>query len=263
MRLLITGSNGYIGRNIYHTLKSYNHEIVNINRAVCDLRDSSSVKSFFAKQPFFDCVIHTAAVIVGEKIKADDINILTDNISMFYNLYKYKDRFSKFISLGSGAELLDNNNPYGMSKKIIRNLVLETDNFFNMRIYGMFDHTELARRFMKANILRYIHKHPLVIHKDKYMDFIYMQDFINLLVYYLSNNAPKEIDCVYRQKYKLSDIANLINKLNTYNVDVIINDHEQDQPYCGEANELISYIGLENGIKDTYQNLMELINEYK
>lgn len=257
MRLLITGSNGYIGRSICQTLRSHNYEIVNINRTVCDLRDSLSVKSFFAKHSFFDCVIHTAAVIVGEKIQADNVDILKDNISMFYNLYKHRDQFSKFISLGSGAELLGSNSPYGMSKKMIRNIILETDNFFNMRIYGIFDHMELNTRFIKANILRYIYKNPLIVYKNKYMDFIYMQDFINLLVYYLSNNAPKEIDCVYRQKYKLSDIANLINKLNTYNVDIIINNHQQDQPYCGEANELISYMGLENGIKNTYKNLME------
>lgn len=263
MKLLITGSNGYIGRNISQSLKFYDYDVVLLNRQICDLRNSESVKSFFSEQQFFDCVIHTAAVIVGDKIKPDDINILTDNISMFYNLYNHKNQFGKFISFGSGAELYDNQNPYGMSKKIIRDLVLDTDNFLNLRIYGIFDHTELDRRFIKANILRYINKNPMIIHKDKYMDFFYMQDLINLLIYIIPNNTYKEIDCVYSQKYKLSDIAQIINQLDTYSVDITINDPEQDKEYCGQASNVISYVGLEDGIKNTYQYLMDSFNGNK
>jgi hypothetical protein len=88
------------------------------------------------------------------------------------------------------------------------------------------------------------------------MDFFYMKDFINLIKYYIDNaDLPKQIDCSYKHKRSLIEIANYINTLNNYNVpinlekDVIIGD------YCGFSDLPIDVIGLEKGIQEVYNKL--------
>jgi hypothetical protein len=67
----------------------------------------------------------------------------------------------------------------------------------------------------------------------------------------------KEIDCVYKQKYKLSDIAKIINKLSNHEVDIIVENSELGLSYCGyNYNSDIDFDGLELGIKKVYESLL-------
>ena len=68
----------------------------------------------------------------------------------------------------------------------------------HIKIFGIFDENELDTRFIKASLKRYIAKEPIQIHQDKVMDFFYMQDLVNVLEHYMSEeNPPKEFDCAY------------------------------------------------------------------
>jgi hypothetical protein len=109
-------------------------------------------------------------------------------------------------------------------------------------------------------IVKYINKESIVIHQNKFMDFFYMKDLISLIDYYITNNnLPKEIDCSYSSLYKLSDIANIINDLDDHKVNIQIENEGIALPYYGLANVLMEYIGLKQGIKETYNKLK---NEY-
>ena len=88
------------------------------------------------------------------------------------------------------------------------------------------------------------------------MDFFYMKDLISLVDYYINNNnLPKQMDCSYVGLYKLSEIANMINNLDDYKVDVHIEKEEPTLSYCGISNTLLSFVGLEQGIKEVYNIL--------
>jgi len=93
------------------------------------------------------------------------------------------------------------------------------------------------------------------------MDFFYMKDLIKLVEWYIQkNNPPKEIDCTYPEKKKLTDIANIINNLSNTKVPVQITKEGLYQPYTGEYTNLdIEYIGLKEGIKKTYIKLLKNI----
>jgi nucleoside-diphosphate-sugar epimerase len=178
---------------------------------------------------------------------------------MFYNLYYNKHCFDKFIHFGSGAELNTPSNPYGLSKKIINDLIKSEHGFFNIRIFGVFDENELNTRFIKSSILKYLNKTPITIHQDKYMDFYYMGDLINLVHEYVIGNPytslPKISECSYRKKYKLSDIASFINTLGNYKVPINIVDSAKGDSYIGTTVFNMITIGLEQGIINTYNKL--------
>ena len=256
-KILLTGSNGYIAQSIYNKLCD-KYDFVLLNRDVCDLTSTKQVDQFFIdSKSHFDCIIHTA-ITGGSRLKVDDQDVITNNILMFYNLYKNEHHYKQFISLGSGAELYDNTSPYGFSKYIINNIINSKQNFFNLRIFGIFDENELDTRFIKRSIYKSLEGKPIEIYQDKKMDFFYMKDFISLLEYYLNNakNCPKNIDCCYKENYYLSDIAKTITSL--CDTDIIITDNDIGNSYTGSHTEIdIKYDGLLKGIHDTFYKLKD------
>ena len=88
MKILITGTDGYIGKSLCYGLKDYN--ITGINRKICDLTDSKQVNEFF-KDKYFDVVIHCAAS-GGSRLKKDDDSIIMMKANAYIMIYKGKER---------------------------------------------------------------------------------------------------------------------------------------------------------------------------
>lgn len=253
MRILITGGNGYIGNSLYNGLKD-TYDVKKISRNDLDLTNSREVNDFFDKGSY-DVVIH-CAVKGGSRLKQDDWNIVDDNLKMYYNITSNKHCFNKFIHFGSGAELYAQNTPYGFSKHIIRQSILNKNHFYNLRIFAVFDENELDTRFIKANVNRYIKNDSIEIHQDKYMNFFYMKDLIKVVDYYIQkNDIEKEFNCVYGDNYSLFDIANIINELDDYKVNIIKKTLEFGDSYTSKNSSLIDidYFGLKYGIKEVYK----------
>jgi UDP-glucose 4-epimerase len=260
MKILITGGNGYIAKSIKNSLWEKYH-ILAPGKDELDLTDSKSVDRFF-KGKYFDVIIHTA--IKGAATPRDpDETISFWNLIMFYNLLSKRDHFNKLINIGSGAERYLVETPYGHSKSIINKLVHKYDNFYTLRIYGVFDEDELDTRFIKASIKNVLQGGPIKIHQDKLMDFIYMPDLISIVDYYITHtDLLKEIDCIYDDPYSLSSIAKYINThLSINTVPINIEDPLPGENYIGTYNELpIAFIGLEQGIKNVYNKLANAAN---
>lgn len=257
MNILITGKNGYIANAIKNNLPIDVYNIYSIGRDNFDLTSSHQTNKFFADK-YYDIVIHTA-ISGGNRLVDDDYKIVDTNLKMYYNLLENKTHFGKLINIGSGAELLRVDTPYGLSKNIIYNSILNTNDFYNLRVYAVFDENELDRRFIKSAIINYINKKQININGDRYMDFFFMGDFINVIKYYINTTTtPKEVNCVYEHKYKLSEIANIINDLSKYNVNVKINDTLETN-YTGIYTELPIKINkdITHGIINTYNKLKE------
>ena len=177
MKILITGGNGYIAKALSFNLDN----VTSVTRKDFDLTDREATDDWFYGR-YFDIVIHTA-IKGGSRLQKDNSDIFYQNIQMFYNLLNNKHCFGKLLNFGSGAELNMPTDPYGLSKNVISKIIDLTDNFYNIRIYGVFDENELDTRFIKSNIKRYINKQPIIIHQDKLMDFFYMKDLIKLVKY--------------------------------------------------------------------------------
>ena len=253
-RILITGGNGYIASSLYSELSDI-YNITLLTRNDFDLTDSVATKNWFADKQF-DVIIHTA-ITGGNRLVLDDSNVLDNNLKMYYNLLSVSSHYKKFINIGSGAELYAIDTMYGLSKHVIRSSLLERENFYNLRIFAIFDENELDRRFIKANIMKYIQNKPMEITQDKLMDFFYTKDFTKLVQYYIdTSDVPKEFDCCYTESFYLSQIANKINNLSEHKVGInIMNDGITDK-YIGINTPInLNFVGLDTGIKLVYENL--------
>jgi nucleoside-diphosphate-sugar epimerase len=259
MTILITGGNGYIARELYEAFKD-KHEVTKISRKDFDLISYIDTKNYF-KDKYFDFVIHTA-VNGGSRLKQEDWSVMDDNLIMYYNLLRQKNHYGKFIHFGSGADRFDT--PYGISKKVIANSIIDLEGFYNIRIFAVFNERELDTRFIKANITRYLNKEKMIIHQDQFMDFFYMKDLIKLVEYYLTaEEPPKSVDCSYPDVVTLSNIADMINSLGDYKVEVRVEKKITSFGYSGMAIDLdLDYIGLEEGIREVYNKLQNEKNKF-
>ena len=254
MRILITGGNGYIAKSIYTSL-SKKYDVTTISRSDFDLTDFNKAKEWFSDK-YFDTVIHTA-ISGGSRLKEDGVSVIHSNLSMYYNLFYNKSHFGKFINFGSGAEIHAKETPYGFSKHLIRNSVLSTSDFYNLRIYGVFDENELDTRFIKGNVLRYINRQPMQIYEDKRMSFFHMSDLVSVVDEYIMGiRTRSEIDCTYVTSYKLSEITEMINSLSDYKVEVQLNSNGRGTSYNsdGEFKDV-----LKGRIVEVYKKLEKMI----
>ncbi len=277
MNILVTGANGFIGSNIIKLLSNdINFNLFKGTRDSIDLYSIDSIEKYIYKNQI-NAVIH-CAIEGGSRLKQDTYEIFYRNILMYENLIKFNDRYKIFINFGSGAEFdrrydISNVNEcdifnviptdfYGLSKNIISKLSMYDNECINLRIFGCFYHNELSTRFIRNNINNYINNKPIIIHQDRYMDFFYMEDLANVVKYFLKNPVVnyKDINMSYVKKYKLSDIANIINQLSTHKVNINIENKLFGLSYTGNGMQLNS-LGLnlkdiEFGIKECYNKLV-------
>jgi nucleoside-diphosphate-sugar epimerase len=253
--ILITGGNGYLANALYEALH-INYSVTTVNRDDFDLSNTLQANQWLSDK-HFDIVIHTA-IKGGHRLIKDTASVLDTNLKMYYNLLDNKQHYGKFINIGSGAEVYQTNSPYGLSKRIIRESLLDKNNFYNIRAYGLFDENEMDTRFIKASTVKYIQNKPIEITQDKLMDFFYMKDFIKVVQYYIDNNdTPKEFDCCYEESLYLSQIANKINNLSEHKVAINVMNENFADNYVGTNIPIdIKFIGMDAGIKLVYEKLL-------
>lgn len=257
-KILITGGNGYFGKALAAALVDQ-YDVFSVSRNDFDVTDFLSVNSFFKKFNFkFDAVIH-CAIKGGNRLVNDSHVEMDTNLLMYYNLLQHKkDHFDKLISFGSGAEVIYPDKFFGLSKKIISKSSIGNDNFYNIRVYAVFDENELPRRFIKSSINNYINKKSITIHQDKKMDFFYMKDLVSVVKLYIENSSiPKEFECCYEEPETLTSIANFINSLSDHKVDINYNQNGFAEDYTGKFNNVgLKYVGLWEGIREMYQKIL-------
>jgi GDP-L-fucose synthase len=274
VKILITGSSGFIGRNLLKYFEK-DFEIYSPTSSELDLTDEKSVKEYLQNK-FFDVVIH-CAIKGGKRNIKDSKDVLSANLIMFNNIINNKSQFNNLINFTSGAELdrrynidLTNNDVinskpidyYGLSKNIISRKLLNYPNYYNLRVYGLFGVDEGENRFFSTAIKSIHENKSIEIFEDKYFDYFYILDLVTILEKIISSktkNIPHSLDIVYKEKLLLSDIAKiLIKKLNGRS-EIIIKKNILGSSYIGKYSDAIKdldLIGLDKGIS-------QMINSFK
>lgn len=270
-KILFTGGNGFIGRQVIPLLEKEGWEVSRPRSHQVKLEITSEVDSLFNEKKYH-AIIH-GAIVGGRREVEDGPSVFYKNMRMFENIFRHVDKTELFINLDSGASYgrpapVEQPSPqdfgkvipaddYGFSKYCIAKRVLNHPKGINLRVFGCFGPYEESSRFFNTNINNYINKKNIEIFKDRKMDFIYANDLYKIVSYFLSigkRSFVNDINCVYKEKYYLSEIADIINNLSDHKVEIIKQGNYEEYPYCGYPNsiECIQYDGLEKGIRDCY-----------
>ena len=269
MKILITGSGGYLGGKLLSELNK-DYTTIAPKRAELDLTDSDQVDKFM-KNKLFDWVIH-CAIIGGRREDTDDSKTTYNNLKIFFNLMNNRESFKKMINFSSGADFdrrkVINNQTnnllisfpvdyYGMSKSIISKLIKDYP-YYNLRLYGIFGPDEKDDRFIKMCIKNSKTGNNIVINRDRFFDFFYVEDLVQIIKNLISNKMQQsnlDFDFVYKEKLRLSQIANYINELSNNKSRVLIENNDSNS-YTGTYNnsfDNLNLVGLKEGIRRIFE----------
>jgi nucleoside-diphosphate-sugar epimerase len=276
-KIFISGGNGNIANMIKNNLK--NHYIFFApNHKELDILDYNKLKEYIHNiKP--DIIIHTA-ILGGRRTKEETSDVFYKNIIMFENLVKCSINVKMIINLDSAAiydrkydiynrkEYELNTIPedyYGFSKYVIYQRSLSLNNVYNFRIFNIFHTNEEKDRFIKGCFLAKENNTEFNINDDKFFDFVYEDDFVKIIKYYIDNfdknNLDKTLNICYKKKYKLSEIVKIIENIGKYKkINLKIINTECKHNYCGNNNLLynikdINLDGLEKSL-EKYNNLI-------
>jgi len=269
-KILITGGNGNIANIIKRNISNDNI-LYTTSHSELDILNFNNLKKYIEENNP-DIIIHTA-IIGGRRTKEETSEVLYKNLLMFENILKLN--FNGIIINFDSAAIYNrktdiynrkenelNTIPedyYGLSKYIIYQRSLNYNNIYNFRIFNIFHINEEKDRFIKACFLAKKNNTEFIINDNKYFDFVYEDDFINILNYYIKNynniELEKTINLCYNKKYKLSEIVNLIENTGEYKkINLKIINNKSDFNYCGDNFKLseikeIKLDGLEESLK--------------
>ena len=278
--ILITGSSGFVGRNIVGHLKGKYPLLTPIHKDL-DLLSQSEVRHFFELYDI-DTVIHCANFGGTRKIQAKG-NVLEKNLRMFFNIIENKDHFAKLIHLGSGAEYNKSRNlqnisenefgdlipldEYDFSKYIISKYIEKTENIYCLRLFGIFGKFEdYEFKFISNAIVKNLLHMPITIRQNVNFSWIYIDDFLTILDYFLTHTPKKSIyNITPPTTTDLVSIAHLINSYSDFKSEICVENEGLNLEYSGNNAQLmkeignVSFIPMKSAIRDLIEYYKEIL----
>jgi len=270
MNILVTGANGFLGKEFVEYFSTTHHEPIPATRELLDLTDEEMVDAFFAVHPV-DIVLHTA-------VKAGPtLNDFKANIDMFQNLKKHSEKYKFMFSFCSGAAFdqysdvelakeedihdITPSDYYGLAKNIIaREIIAHDSNIINLRLFGCFGTMEKSTRFIQNSLDRISRGLPIFIFQDREIDFFYVGDLIKVIEHLMEQDQIefRDYNMCYAGKATLVDIAREINLLTNNDTAAIIEKTGTAWAYTGSSERLsalnLNLSGLAAGIQQVVQS---------
>ena len=202
MRILITGSDGFVGKNLIQKLKEQESiEFSTFNR-------SNSIQELKEIIPSIDSIIHLA----GSNRPLDKKEFLIDNYEFTKIICETIENSSKKISIIFSSSIhAESDSPYGASKKAAEECLLDYEARSGNPVH-IFRIPNIFGKWCKPNynsgIATFCHNiindTPIEIHdKDSMLSLVYIDDVIEKFISTLLD-TKKPQDCFIEPVYKVS-----------------------------------------------------------
>lgn len=282
MKILITGGNGFIARNLFEQLNG-KYDISSADRRELNLLDSSKVLDYI-KNKKFSRIIHTATYDAAPKHSTKDpTKVLENNLKMFFNIARCKDYFDKMIYFGSGAEYdrehwipkmkesyFDWHIPtdqYGLSKYVMTKYALLSDNIFNLRLFAVFGKYEDLRVRIISDICNNVALNlPVTINQNKYYDFMHIDDLARIVEWFIDNKPQNKVYNVCTSDVlDFKTIAEKVVEFSGKRLNIEIKTKDVGKEYSGDNTLLLNELGgfKFTPIDDSIRNLYNWYNQNK
>ncbi len=281
MKILLTGSGGFIGKN----LKSYLHgkyDLLVPRSYELDLTNSAMVGDYFVQNDI-DFVIHCATVGGARGIQ-DKNTTVEDNLSMVENILQYKKPETRVILFGSGA-MYDKSRElhkvkesqigevvpsdlYGKSKLLISEKIKNRKDVLMLNIFACYGYGEKESRFPSYAINQVLRRQNIVINQNVVFDYLFVEDMVKIVEYFMKN-VPNEniINITPTKSISLLEIANIVNNFANNKVEITIKNPVLNNEYTGDNSLLLknyptlTFTSIEDGLKKLYRYNSEMSKE--
>lgn len=258
MKILIIGANGFIGKHLSEYLaKKGAYTLLTPNRQTLNVSEEASVDTYIETiKP--DIIINCANRGGGRD--SGNENIVHENLRMFFNIVKHSDKVSKIIHFGSGAEYSKhkdivevteeeayNSMPldeYGFYKSVCSKFIEKSDNNLNLRIFGCYGEYESYEfKFISNAIVKNLLHLPITINKNVYFDYIYIDDLLKAVDYFIHNDASfKSYNLTSGKKVDLISLAKLINETSDFTSEIKVVNEGLNNEYTSNNCRLMRQI---------------------
>jgi len=273
-RILLTGGNGFIGRNIRKSFLFDKYEILFPSKKELDLLENESVDKFF-KENKIDFIIHSACKPSHRNAK-DKKNIFYSDMLMFLNLFRKSDYYKKMIVLSSGAvydqrfeikNVKENDyklrlpvDEHGLFRYVSADLMSKSNKIIELRIFGIFGpYEDYAIRFISNAICKSIFNLPITIKQNRKFHYLYINDLMPILDFFLMRKISSGVFNVTPNKtIELLQIAEKINNVSGKKIPIIIKNKKVGLEYSGSnlklKNEMknLHFTEIEEAVRNLY-----------
>ena len=218
MKILVTGSKGFIGTKLVPYLLSHKHEVIGIDQYIlseynyirADISILSELINIF-KNNTFDLVIHLASECGIENCEEHIQKSMQTNLIGSYNIISLCKEYNiKLIYFSTSeiygdsfghnnrmiedinANLLQPKNHYAMQKLFGEKMVIkELNNYIIVRpfmIYGAGENQNNYRSVIAKFIKLSLNNAKLPVHKNSYRSWLHITDFLIALNLLIENN---------------------------------------------------------------------------
>jgi len=240
-----------------------------------DASEEQAVETIL-KSNSYDVVIH-AAVYNPRVVQSNcPDNELDKNLRMFFNFERFRDLYGKMLYFGSGAEFDKNGNirsvkenstgngipksDYGFYKYVINKSIRCSDNFINLRLFGLFGKYENWKNtFISGACCKALKGLPITIRQNVYFDYLYISDFCRIIKWFLDNESKHgEYNIASGDRIDLVTLAEIVLKVSRKQVPVYICREGFGNEYTASNKRLMSEVNnftftpMEEAVNDLY-----------
>lgn len=248
MKILVTGSTGFLGRFLVEKLKKNDHDIIALNSKIADLRENNSLNFLINEK--FDFIYHLAAwTQAGDFCLYHKGEQWINNQLINANILNYwvqNNPSSKFVSIGTSCS-------YDPSKELIESNYLIGQPINSLYTYAM------TKRMLQVGLESFSHQYgmkyltvvPSTLYGPNYHDDGRQMHFIFDLIYKILRGKKYNIIPVLwgdgNQRRELVFVDDFVNKLDFLSANV--------------TNEIVNIgAGVDYSIKDFSKEICNIVD---
>lgn len=282
MNILLTGSGGFIGRNLKVYLKD-KYTLFCPRSYELDLTNEKAVAQYFTSHDI-DFIIHCGTT-GGVRGVQDSPETLDENIAMVNNILKYKREDCRVILFGSGAMYDKSRNLhkvreteigkfipydlYGLSKMKIAEITEKRNDLLCLNIFACYGYNEKESRFPSYAINQALRGQDIVINQNVVFDYLFVEDMQKIVEYFIKNIPQhKIINITPTQSISLLEIAEIVKDISGNNCKIEVKNPVMNNEYTGDNSILLKEIpnfhftSMNEGLKKLYSHIGKtLINK--
>ncbi len=258
IKIILFGSNGFIGENIYkYFSKIKEYQVYAPSRKECDLLKTKKVKDYIKKiNP--EIIINAAYIEVNSNVKPTR-KYLNENLKIPLNILKASKNYKnikRIIFFGSGLEYGDSKKPIDENHKVnpknyyaYTKVICSQESFkyakkFNLplilirpfNLYGPFDNKSVIHYLIKSTLEN---KEISATTGEQIRDFMYIEDLINLMEKVVINENIKNLEIFnagFGKGISLKNVTKNICKINKFKKKIKILPYRKNEYFYQIAN---------------------------
>lgn len=258
-KILMTGSTGFIGRNILPILNQ-SAEILSPKRQDLDLKDENSVRRYLINNKV-DFILHCANPNPIKNQLDSQSTMFEDSLRIFMNLYNSSDLYEKLFFLGSGAEYDKTmeiccvkeeecfrsvpKDQYGLAKYIENTIAEKSIKAYNLRVFACYGPNDHPSKFITHCINCCLNDQDITIRQDCYFDYLHVFDLAAMIEWHINNDQKHtSYNMCSGHRVLLSDIAKEVKMQMKSNLSILIQNDGLNKEYTASNERFTSESGM-------------------